>query len=63
MSDPYFPRWRIQPSADGRSYNLMIAGGVRGGRTYLSTVRDGTLVDLYTSDDGSGRQRWTFTPR
>jgi hypothetical protein len=26
--------------------------------TYLSCTADGTVVDLYGSDDGSGRQRW-----
>lgn len=26
--------------------------------TYLSTNNDGTIVDLYDQDDGSGRQRW-----
>lgn len=29
---------------------------------YLSTTADGRLVDLYSEDDGSGRQRWILLP-
>jgi hypothetical protein len=28
------------------------------GRVFLSCNQDGTVVDLWSQDDGSGRQRW-----
>ena len=31
-------------------------------RPFLSTPADGSFVDLWTHDDGSGRQRWIFAP-
>jgi len=57
----YFrPWWELQPdpcltakriSVDGRSTDS--------GKVYLSCRADG-LVDLYSHDDGSGRQQWNF---
>jgi len=43
-------------------YNIIVSGGVTSDKKYLSCTEDGSKVDLYTKDDGSGRQRWTFTP-
>jgi hypothetical protein len=40
----------------------MIEGGTAPGRKYLSTTADGSKVDLYSRDDGSGRQRWIIQP-
>lgn len=37
---------------------IRIQGGVSGGRALLSAPSDGTKVDLWTADDGSGRQEW-----
>lgn len=39
-------------------YHIEIAGGVYTNRKYLSTVYNGSKVDLWHTDDGSGRQRW-----
>jgi hypothetical protein len=39
-------------------YNIKIVGGVETGRLFLSCSEDGLVVDLWSSDDGSGRQRW-----
>jgi len=39
-------------------YNIKVDAGVTGGRTFLSCTSDGTHVDLWNQDDGSGRQRW-----
>ncbi|HEY9697856.1 MAG TPA: CAP domain-containing protein [Trichocoleus sp.] len=41
-------------------YNLKIARGVTTPRVLLSCTSDGTKVDLYHTDDGSGRQQWLF---
>lgn len=37
---------------------IRVKQGVSGDRKYLSVTADGTKVDLFTRDDGSGRQRW-----
>lgn len=42
-------------------YNIKIHGGVSGNRRYLSTTSNGGNVDLWSSDDGSGRQRYTIS--
>lgn len=34
-----------------------------GEKRYLSTTRNGDIVDLYPIDDGSGRQRWRLYPK
>ena len=50
-------------------YNIKVQGGVQGtcggvsgNRVFLSCTSDGSKVDLYCEDDGSGRQRWQFVP-
>jgi hypothetical protein len=40
--------------------NISIAGGVAGTRSLLSVGANGSYTDLYSTDDNSGRQRWTF---
>lgn len=39
---------------------IVVKDGVTGDRKYLSATADGTKVDLFTRDDGSGRQRWSL---
>lgn len=54
-------RWRIVPLNDPGIpdyFNILVSAGVSGGRVYLSCTPDGTRVDLWNQDDGSGRQRW-----
>lgn len=55
-------RWRISDAAgaDDAYCNIEIYGGVSSTRKYLSTTSNGDNVDLWTYDDGSGRQRWRF---
>ncbi|KAJ7903647.1 hypothetical protein B0H14DRAFT_3680528 [Mycena olivaceomarginata] len=59
-------RWILKPVAGvANTYNIIVAGGRDAScGTYLSTGSQctDTYVDLYTSDDGSGRQQWTLTP-
>ncbi|MEA2941972.1 MAG: hypothetical protein QOD09_2501 [Bradyrhizobium sp.] len=54
-------RWRFLP-VDGSQicnyFNIVVVGGVNSGRVFLSCNQDGTVVDLWSQDDGSGRQRW-----
>ncbi len=40
--------------------HIRIAGGTPIDRKYLSAGLDGNYVDLFSSDDGSGRQRWVI---
>jgi hypothetical protein len=40
--------------------NLRVLGGVQTNKTLLSCKNDGTVADLWTEDDGSGRQKWQF---
>lgn len=62
-------RWEIQPVPNKpNTYTIRIAGGRAGlfssllCNNYLSTASCGSnLVDLYSNDDGSGRQQWIFT--
>ncbi len=42
-------------------YHIMISGGVRGSKRYLSSTNNGGKIDLHNRDDGSGRQRWIIT--
>jgi hypothetical protein len=54
-------RWQFVPVKDSTIcsyYNINVDAGVSGGRTLLSCTPDGSTVDLWTTDDGSGRQRW-----
>lgn len=41
-------------------HNLQILRGLTTNRCLLSCTGDGKTVDLWSNDDGSGRQRWTF---
>lgn len=42
------------------THNLQVLRGLTGNRSLLSCNGDGTTVDLWTNDDGSGRQEWNF---
>jgi hypothetical protein len=44
------------------AFNIIVLGGVEGVDKYLSANEDGTIVDLWGEDDGSGRQKWEFIP-
>jgi len=46
---------------DDGVYTAKIKGGVTGSRKYLSVPSNPTFVDLWTTDDLSGRQRWRIT--
>ena len=59
-------QWRILPTLgnpwDG-SYNIQISRGTFGGHVglqLLSSNADGTVLDLFSGDDSSGRQRWNL---
>lgn len=43
-------------------HNAQILRGLTSNRCLLSCNTDGSVVDLWSSDDGSGRQRWQFVP-
>jgi hypothetical protein len=47
-------------SAIGGVYNVFVGGGTQEGETMLSCNGNGSTVDLYHSDDDSGRQQWHF---
>jgi hypothetical protein len=53
-------RWQFVPlSSNIPSYfHIKVVGGVSGGRVFLSCAANGPSVDLWNTDDGSGRQRW-----
>lgn len=55
-------RWLISDAAgnDDAYCNIKIYGGVSGTKRFLTAKSDGSLVDLWHSDDGSGRHRWRF---
>jgi hypothetical protein len=42
--------------------HLQIIGGLDTDRSILSCKNDGTVVDLWNTDDQSGRQRWQLIP-
>lgn len=46
----------------GGAYNIQSAGRLGSCSSYLSIQKcsEGDTVDLYSSDDGSGRQQWQF---
>jgi hypothetical protein len=50
-------RWTFEMVAKG-VYRIKPAGRL----SYLSCKADGSVVDLFDSDDGSGRQHWKLTP-
>ena len=43
-------------------YNLQVLRGLSGDRSLLSCTDDGTVVDLWSQDDDSGRQQWEIYP-
>lgn len=45
----------------GNNQNLQVLRGLSSDRSLLSTSKDGTVVDLWNSDDGSGRQKWDIS--
>jgi hypothetical protein len=54
-------RWRVIPvdnSSTCSTYLIRVSEGVSSDRRDLSCTADGTKVDLWPNDDGSGRQRW-----
>ncbi|KAF7306264.1 Ricin B-type lectin domain-containing protein [Mycena indigotica] len=59
-------RWILTPvSGVANTFTIQVAGGRDAScGVFLSTGAQcgDSYVDLYTSDDGSGRQRWTLTP-
>jgi len=53
-------RWSLSPvpgSPICSYYNIRVSAGVGNGRVWLSCGTDNS-VNLWTQDDGSGRQRW-----
>jgi hypothetical protein len=64
-------RWMIEPVLQGSSstfsspiyhYHIIVKSGVRDNRKYLSTNSEGTIINLNTTNDGSGRQLWQLAP-
>ncbi|OOM76758.1 hypothetical protein [Clostridium sp. BL-8] len=56
-------RWQLVPvqSFSGHStYLIKVYDGVCSDRKYLSCSADGTIVNLWPEDDGSGRQIWSI---
>jgi hypothetical protein len=55
-------RWRFIPTTSNTNipsnFNIMVLGGTDGGKIYLSCPSDGSVVDLWNEDDGSGRQQF-----
>ena len=54
-------RWvlnQVPNSPTCQTYLISVLAGVTSGRVYLSCTADGSTVDLWSVDDGSGRQRW-----
>lgn len=41
-------------------FQIMLPGGTFRSIKYLSTSANGSIVDLYDKDDGSGRQNWVM---
>lgn len=56
-------RWKIIPVKNYSGYStylIEVYDGVWSGRKYLSCSEDGTIVNLWGEDDGSGRQIWSI---
>jgi hypothetical protein len=54
-------RWLFVPVKDSptcNTFNVKVSAGVSGSRLFLSCTGSGDNVDLWSEDDGSGRQRW-----
>lgn len=45
----------------GQYYNLQVLRGLSSARSLLSCRPDGSVVDLWNTDDDSGRQQWVLT--
>ncbi len=45
----------------GSNKNIQVLRGLSTDRSLLSCSPDGTVVDLWNVDDGSGRQEWNIT--
>lgn len=54
--------WTIRPAAnaDNGEYNILLSSADCGASSFLSAPAEGSEVDLWDRDDGSGRQRWVF---
>lgn len=59
--EKYQQEWefRLSSGQDG-SYNILTTDPNMSKQKFLSVVPDGSKVDLWDKDDGSGRQRWTI---
>lgn len=59
-------RWKLERVAGSgipEYYNIRTAAiGLPNNRVLLSCTENGTKVDLWHTDDGSGRQRWQMQP-
>ncbi|GLC33332.1 hypothetical protein PLESTB_000345000 [Pleodorina starrii] len=57
-------RWILEPTTNGYFLIRVQAGisAAASGRRYLSCTSCGQVVDLWTHDDGSGRQQWLLRP-
>lgn len=56
-------RWKVIPVKKYSGYStylIEVYDGVWSGRKYLSCSEDGTIVNLWGEDDGSGRQIWSI---
>jgi hypothetical protein len=56
-------RWRVIPVENNSTFNtylIQVYGGVSTNKKFLSTNADGTKVDLWYENDGSGRQKWAI---
>lgn len=53
-----FTELTLGPPTIPSYYNIQVVGGVNGNLKYLSCAQDGSAVNLWSLDDGSGRQRW-----
>ena len=57
-------KWKIKAiSGSSDLFHIQISGGTSGGfggQQLLSTTGNGRLIDLYSHDDNSGRQKWVL---
>ncbi len=56
--------WRMEPiqGMPPCFFHIKVAGGTEPGKEFLSVNDSGEAVDLYSHDDGSGRQQWILMP-
>lgn len=60
---PIAQEWHLSISAgQNNTFNVLTTDPSMKKQKFLSCRADGSLVDLYDEDDGSGRQRWSFVP-